>query len=60
MWDCAEQTALAQVSLRVLPLLPVSIIPPLLHIYSRIIWGWTMGPLAVAVTQNHSLILLQQ
>jgi hypothetical protein len=50
-----DKVALGRVFLRVLRVSHVSIIPPLLHIHSRIIWGWTMGPIAAAVPQSHSL-----
>jgi hypothetical protein len=54
-----DKAALGQVSLRVLLFSPVSIIPPLLHIHVSS-GGWTMGPLAAAVPQRHSLTPSQQ
>jgi hypothetical protein len=40
-----DKVALGQVFLRVLRFSPVNINPPLLHIHSYVIWGWTKGPL---------------
>jgi hypothetical protein len=47
-----DKVAMGKFSLRVLQFSPVSIIPPLLHIHSCIIW--TMGPLASAVPSRQS------
>jgi hypothetical protein len=41
---CGGQSGTGQVFLRVLRFSPVSIITPLLHIHSSIIWGMDNGP----------------
>jgi hypothetical protein len=41
-----DKAALGQVSFRVLRYSPDSIIPPLLHIHSCIIWGMDNGPVS--------------
>jgi hypothetical protein len=37
--SCVGKIGLAQIFLRVLQFSPVSIIPPLLHVHTYIIWG---------------------
>jgi hypothetical protein len=51
-----DKVALEQVFLRVLQFSSVSIIPPLLHIHSCIIWGMDSGPVSghsSTETQSH-------
>jgi hypothetical protein len=55
-----DEVVLEQVSLRVLRLSPVSIIPPLLHIHSCIIWGMDNGPVSGPVPHGRSLTLSQR
>jgi hypothetical protein len=55
-----DKVALGQVFSKSFGLPPVSIIPPLLHIHSGIIWGQTVDLLAAVVPLRHSLTQLQQ
>jgi hypothetical protein len=50
-----DKVALGQVFLPVLLLYAASIIPPLLHIDSCIIWGMNNGPVSSPVPQKHSI-----
>jgi hypothetical protein len=55
-----EKVALGKIFLPVFRFFPVSIIPPLLHIYSCIIWGLDKGPIRGQVPQRHNLNPSQQ
>jgi hypothetical protein len=49
-----DKVSLGQVFLAVLGFFPLSIITPLLHIYSYLIWGMDSGPVRGPVPQRQS------